>query len=255
MHRRTSLLLLLGLAACEAAPQREARADYTESIQHSDVTFDMVWIPEGNFWIGKTEVTWDEFLAYCDFGERESTPPGVDVVARPSKPLETFPYDRDWGVGKRPAVGMAWNSAQKYCEWLSKNTGHAYRLPTEAEWRQACGDAPAGDLDDYAWFAANSDEMSHEVAQKKPNAHGLYDMLGNLQEYTSEPFDPAAPEWAALRGGSWEGEPVDVTPDARAQFDEFWILDDPNIPAGVWWVPDGPHIGFRVLRAGDETAD
>ncbi len=147
---------------------------------------------------------------------------------------------------------MSWNAAKQYCRWLSLNTGIEYRLPTEAEWRLACGAMPAS-LDDHAWYRGNSGGKTHEVGQKLPNAHGLFDMLGNAEEYTGDPFDPSAPEWAALRGGSFADAAEDVGPDVREAFDDLWILRDPNVPPGVWWVPDGAELGFRIVRVPDAT--
>lgn len=81
-----------------------------------------------------------------------------------------------------------------------------YRLPTKEEWKLACGPDP-DDLDEYAWYARNSGEMLHEVAQKKSNKFGLYDMLGNVQEWSSDAFRPGGYERAAL-GGSYSSEPL-----------------------------------------------
>ena len=212
-----------------------------------------VWIPDGGFWAGRTEVTWDEFLLYCDFEETGAVPPGLEAVSKPSKPLDWTPYDRDWGAGQRPAVGMSWGSAQKYCTWLSLNTGREYRLPSEAEWRLALGSGGAGALADRAWFAENSGGMTQEVGLKAPNEHGLFDLLGNLAEYCAGPYDRADPERAVLRGGSWKDPAEALTPDGRLAFDADWTLPDPNFPPGVWWVPEGDQLGLRVLRPGPQT--
>ncbi len=220
----------------------------TERIPETAVEFDLVWVAEGGFWIGKTEVTWDEFLIYCAFDEVR--PEGRDAESRPSKPLEVAPPDRHWGYGKQPAVGMSWNSAKKYCEWLSAETGRKYRLPTETEWRLACGDA-GEDLGPNAWIVTNSDGQAHPVGLKEPNALGLHDTLGNLWEYCANPYDPEQPKRAVLRGGSWKDAPKTVTPDARLRFDNRWTLKDPSFPPGVWWVPDGDHLGMRVLCEGE----
>ncbi len=253
-----SALALAVLFACEAAgdgvPEdasaAAAPASYTETIRGTEIAFDMVWVEPGGFWIGRTEVTWDEYLSYCDFDGALGLSPPVDAVARPSKPLDDVtPYDRYWGTGRRPAVGMSWQAARRYCEWLSANTGASYRLPTEAEWELACADSGAGGLDAAAWYEANSDEMTHEVGGKAANRFGLHDMLGNLWEYCAGPFDPSQPDRAVLRGGSWSDEAALVTPTARLAFEPDWVLDDPNVPPGVWWVPDGDHLGFRVLRS------
>ena len=106
--RRLALLLLVGCSSTatdlEPAPV-EVPTDYAETIRGTDVTFDMVWVPEGQFWIGRTEVTWDEFLLYCDF-DAQGVPPGADAVSKPSRPLDWTPYDRDWGVGRRPGASL-----------------------------------------------------------------------------------------------------------------------------------------------------
>ena len=72
----------------------------------------------------------------------------------------------------------------------AKNDGYNYRLPTEAEWeyaaRAGAPDPPRASLGEYAWFADNSDDESHPVGLKKPNAWGLYDMLGNLREWVDD---------------------------------------------------------------------
>ena len=259
---RTSCIpaaLALVLAACGAlpqgsrqegasAPQQAPRADYTEHIRGSGVSFEMVWIAGGGFWIGKHEVTWDEYLLYCDFEENKKVPPGVDAVSKPSKPQEDVaPYDRGWGAGRRPAVGMSWNAAKKYCQWLSLNTGRDYRLPTEDEWRTALGKAAQEPIGDHAWYQKNSGFQTWPVCMKKPNEYGLHDMYGNLWEYCNNPWSAEQPERAVLRGGSWSTRANGLHPEKRLGFDSDWVLADPNIPAGVWWVPDGGHLGMRVL--------
>lgn len=222
--------------------------NYVEKIRGSDVTFEMVWIPEGKFWIGKTEVTWDAYLEYCDFELTDKAPPNADAVAKPSRPLEQEPYDRGWGKGKRPAVGVSWNAARKYCQWLSINTGKSYRLPTEPEWELACAAEGQTPLADYAWVHG---EKTQVTGQKKANRHGLHDTLGNLWEYMRDPFSPEKADLAVLRGGSWKEPAEEVTGTARLKFEKDWTLRDPNDPPGQWWIPEGDHLGFRLLRPAD----
>jgi len=215
------------------------------------VGIEMVWVPEAHLWVSKHEVTWDEFLLYCDFEESNAIAPGADAVSKPSKPLDWTPYDRDWGVGRRPAVGMSWNSAKLYCEWLSQNTSIRYRLPRESEWQTCAGERPA-DLASAAWFEENSNGMTQEVGQKAANEHGLHDMYGNLWEYCANPYSADDPEQAVLRGGSWKDPATAVNAEQRLAFDLDWTLRDPNYPPGVWWIPDGDHLGFRIVRDGPD---
>ena len=121
-----------------------------------------------------------------------------------------------------PVERVSWHDAQAFCEKLRAMTSKAFRLPSEAEWEYACragttGDY-AGELDEMAWYCKNSDRKTHPVGQKKPNAFGLCDMLGNVWEwcedvshddYNGAPNDGSA--WMdggyqnsrVLRGGSW----------------------------------------------------
>ncbi len=204
-------------------------------IPHTAVAFELVPVPAGGFWIGRTEVGWDAYLLYCNW---DGPPDGVDAVARPSRPLDTFPYDRRWGTEGRPAVGMSGQAATRYCAWLSARTGLRFRLPSEAEWETACGAAPAK-LNADAWHSGNSDGRTQPSGGKSGNAVGAQDMLGNLWEYVGD--------GSMLRGGCWRDPPESVSPAARLPFNEDWVLRDPNFPPGVWWVPDGDHLGFRVL--------
>ena len=123
-----------------------------------------------------------------------------------------------------PVEGVSWDDTQIFCDALNKKRdGHRYRLPTEAEWEYAAraGDTSCryGPLVDVAWFHDNSAGTTHPVGQKKPNAFGLYDTLGNVWEgvedwyavdyYSrspeSDPKGPASGEYRVVRGGSWRG--------------------------------------------------
>ena len=197
-------------------------ANYTETIPGSDVRFEMVAIPGGTFtmgspasekgrgkdegprhpveirpfWMGKTEVTWDEYDEFRKGGfvsnrtNAEALAKDVDAVTRPTPP---YP-DETRGFGREgyPAIGMSHHAAMEYCHWLSKKTGKTYRLPTEAEWEYACragadtayffGDDPK-ELGRYAWYGENSDEQTRPVGRKAANPWGLHDMTGNAAEW------------------------------------------------------------------------
>ncbi|MFA7231407.1 MAG: formylglycine-generating enzyme family protein [Victivallaceae bacterium] len=143
---------------------------------------------------------------------------------------------------KGPVERVRWTDAALYCNarsikeglqpcynpatWKCDFSKNGYRLPTEAEWEYACRansssdyyfDGEAAQLGRYGWFRNNSDEKVHPAGKKKPNAFGLYDMYGNVNEWcndfyaadyylkslTDNPRGPAAGSKRVLRGGSW----------------------------------------------------
>ena len=127
-----------------------------------------------------------------------------------------------------PVEMVSWNDCREFIRKLnSKEGGSKYRLPTEAEWEYACragsktmfcfGDSDSR-LGDYAWYSNNSSSKTHSVAQKKPNAWGLYDMQGNVREWCQDWYgdypsghvrDPEGPSSGSdrvERGGSWSSD-------------------------------------------------
>ena len=251
------LAVVFCVSALQAAEETKP-APYTESISGTLVKFDMVPIPAGEItmpdpakpgakikvkipalWFGRTEVTWDE---YDVFVFKLDQPPGEDAVSRPSKPYGAS--DRGYGHKGYPVINESFLGAEQYCKWLSLKTGHEYRLPTEAEWEYACrAGKPVPDknkLADYAWFFQ---EKTQPVGQKKPNAWGLYDMLGNVGEWCTDMCGKPV-----VRGGSWEDVAKDVSPTARRYQDESWQANDPQSPKSKWWLSDGQFVGFRIVR-------
>jgi formylglycine-generating enzyme required for sulfatase activity len=118
-----------------------------------------------------------------------------------------------------PVENVSWNDVQEFIKRLSRRTGKAYRLPTEAEWEYAArsggknekwaGTSDEKQLGEYAWYYDNARFQTHPVGLKKPNGLGLYDMTGNVWEWMSDRYARASPEGAAsprtrsLRGGYW----------------------------------------------------
>jgi|GEM_PF-906385 len=155
-----------------------------------------------------------------------------------------------------PIVGISWNDAVAYCAWLSKKTGEAYRLPTEAEWEYV---ARAGtttkwsfgddekELEKYAWYDEKGGKGAKEVGTKKANPWGLHDMHGNVWEwcedwyvdsYKDTPRDGSANEkgekkYRVLRGGSCGSFATDTRSFVRDWYNPISRYKD---------------VGFRLLR-------
>jgi formylglycine-generating enzyme required for sulfatase activity len=159
---------------------------------------------------------------------------------------------------------MTQHAANKYAEWLSAKTGEFYRLPTEAEWEYACraDAATPAPLADYAWFSADSGGKYQKVETKRANAWGLFDMLGNVMEWTLDAYAPyqagdavnpyvrpTAPYPIAVRGGSWNDPATMVTCSARVGSDPSWKQQDPQLPKSIWYETDAQWLGFRLVRS------
>lgn len=179
-----------------------------------------------SFYLGKTEVTFDEYDAYCKATGKDLAPSG------------------DWGRGNTPVFMVSWFDAVVYCNWLSDkeklskyykidgtavtalDTAKGYRLPTEAEWEYAArggnkakGSYFAGgnEINEVGWFIDNAGSKTHPVAAKKPNELGLFDMTGNVWEWVWDYYDenyyahspavnpqgPNTGSYRVMRGGAW----------------------------------------------------
>lgn len=271
---------------------------YTQQIPGTAIQFTMVPIPAGRFvmgspaseghsekdeqpqravqlsafWMGAHEVTHDEFdIFFSD----EATPQNsrVDAVTRPSPQY----IDLSWGMGKTggyPANSMQQLAALMYCRWLYQKTGIFYRLPTEAEWEYACRAGasttfPFGnnveEISKYAWHKANSKNAYQKVGQLQPNAWGLYDMLGNVAEWTLDQYDenyyaslidgavdplrtPESRHPRTVRGGSYVDDPATLRAANRVSWDPAWNKRDPQVPKSRWWLTDAWFVGFRLVR-------
>lgn len=188
------------------------------------------------FYMSKYKVTFDEY----------------DVFAHATGRAK--PNDKGWGREKRPVIGVTWNDAVAYTEWLSELTGKYYRLPTEAEWEYA---ARAGTTTKYWW----GDSIGHNQANcggcgspwdyKKtapvgsfaPNGFGLYETVGNVWEWTCSEYalysegkhvecSQETTGQRVARGGSWNYRPGGVRSAYRSYYDT---------------VNKYPDLGFRVV--------
>ncbi len=168
--------------------------------------------------------------------------------------------DTGWGRDKRPAINASWDDAQQYVAWLSRHTGKAYRLPSEAEWEYAAragtttvysfGDDAAA-LGDYAWNKGNSESMTHPVGEKKPNAFGLYDVHGNVWEWVEDRSHPNY-DGAPSDGSAWT---YGQTSDHLMRGGDFFF--DPTYlrSAQRYMLPSNFRnysVGFRVARTLDQ---
>ena len=221
------------------------------------------------FYMSVYETTFDQYDFFQD--EESDNEPKPDAITRPSPPYIDFTL----GMGKQggfPANSMTPYAALMYCKWLYQKTGIFFRLPTEAEWEYACrADTtttyPFGsdvkNLKDYAWFSQNSGNKYHKVGELQPNRWGLYDMLGNVMEWTLDEYRedyakittdsaPSVPPTAryprTLKGGSFRDKVADLRPANRIKSDPIWNRRDPQIPKSKWWNTDAPFIGFRIVR-------
>ncbi len=227
-----------------AAPEAEI---WSLTLPETTIELDFARLPPAgpgiaSFSILRTEVTWDlydVFLLRLDLPD-ELRGDDVDAEARPSKPYGA--PDFGFGHSQHPALCVSRHAAERFCDWLSEKFDRRFRLPTEDEWRYACGDFDdeVQALDDVAWTFTNSRGETHEVGSLAPNRFGLYDMLGNAAEW-------CAGEELVVRGGSWRDFPEDVSPDYRQVQERSWNRTDPQVPKSRWWLSDGSFVGFRVV--------
>lgn len=300
MRKAALLIAFIGFTHSIFAQEKTDTAfkAYTQSVPGTSLTFQLVTIPAGNaligspatepgrdadegpqkqvnisaFWMGAYEVTYDE---YNTFFQDQSYTQNIDAdaITRPSQPYIDFTL----GMGKQggyPANSMQQYGALMYCRWLYKKTGVFFRLPTEAEWEYACragstkkyffGDNETA-LEQYAWYAKNSGHKYHKVGELKPNPWGLYDILGNVGEWTLDQYDehyfdsvgnngkdpvitPTKRYPRTVRGGTYKDEAKELRPANRLMSDPVWNRRDPQIPRSKWWNADAPFIGFRIVR-------
>jgi len=270
-----NMVLVPGGTFDMGSPEDESDRKEDEGPQHK--------VRISSFYLCTTETTLELFMAYYqetmtakkDFFEQEKeeseqSKKDVDAITGPT------PVYGDLTMGyskKHPAMGMTWYNATNFCKWLSQRTGRKYRLPTEAEWEYACRVGTTNafgctdsqkQLADFASYTDNSDDETSEVARKKPNSWGLYDMQGNVREWVFDFYSPDAYKDAAkkspavnprgpasgkvhvARGGDYSSSIEELRCAARAFEEEWWRSGDPQIPKSKWWLPEMDIIGFRI---------
>ena len=216
-------------AAAEEAARKEKAI--TEAIPR--LVRDMITIPGkfftiSSFKIGKYEVTQAQWQAVM--GENPS-------------------HFKGWNS---PVENVSWDDCQVFLKKLNalpavKESGLVFRMPTAKEWEYACRAGSKGHyckladgteitestLGDVAWYDDNSNDKTHPVVHKKPNAFGLYDMHGNVWEWCEEhPGNPTR----MYRGGSWFGDSRDCAAD-------HWSYNNPDYP--------NKKLGFRLAADQD----
>jgi formylglycine-generating enzyme required for sulfatase activity len=239
------------------------------------------------FWMGKYEVTWDEYSPFMvtevgrnKDGSKQSgneDEPITEIISQPTTPYTEMSFGM--GTDGYPAISMTQHAANKFCQWLSAQTGHFYRLPTEQEWEYAAragtttayywGNDPAG-AKDHEWYYDNAPNFQYsQVGKKKPNPWGLHDMLGNVVEWTLDQYTPdyyknlraLAPDKAVgyyvpsttpyphtARGGSFDDDIDRLRAAARRGSSPDWKQQDPQLPKSIWYHTDAKFLGFRIVR-------
>jgi formylglycine-generating enzyme required for sulfatase activity len=229
---------------------------YNDIIGMDLVKLDMSYIPAGTFMMGSTE---------SDTVSRNNEYPQHQVtITKPMLVLRTPVTQKQWQavmgnnlasfIGeKRPVEFVSWDKAVEFCGVLSGAAGlyddDAYRLLTEAEWEYACRAGTTtsryGPINEVAWYKDNSGGRTHPVGQKLPNAWNLYDMLGNVWEWTNDwlgnyeanpqidPKGPSIGKSRVVRGGSWFDDAI--FDRAASRYGDYQYYRDFN-------------LGFRICR-------
>ena len=227
------------------------------------------------FWMGRCEVTNEQYALFD---------PTHDSRFEPGDYIEFSPGERGWSVSRpaQPVVRVSWNEAMGFCRWLSQRTGRPFTLPSEAQWEYACragtatplwyglvggdfsayanlSDATHQAIDPFSWAGRvealpawrpadprfnDGSRVSAPVGRYRPNPWGLFDMHGNVAEWTRSEYRPypfrddiTSAGKKVVRGGSWYDRPE----HARSAFRQAFRAEQPVF-----------DIGFRVICQDEE---
>ncbi len=236
--------------------------------QGSDCTVDKklaYGVTLSSYHIGKYEVTFNQFrlfierTGYRTDADKEGWSNIWNGTAFEKNNGVNWQYNafgnkRSYTEDNHPVIHVSWNDAEAYCEWLSKESGKTYRLPTQAEFEYAARGgykskayrySGSNDINNVAWYSDNSGGKTHIVGQKAANELGVYDMSGNVSEWCSDwyrdsyysspvnnPQGPSSGSNRVLRGGNW----LSIEQVCRVSYRGS---DFPNRRAGT--------IGFRLV--------
>jgi formylglycine-generating enzyme required for sulfatase activity len=209
------------------------------------------------------EVTWDLYELYLNRTTDINPEPEIsDMKAIDVDGITgaSVPYvDMSAGLGTdegMPVGNVTQLAATRFCKWLSAVTGRFYRLPTLEEWQYAAragtksvyffGNDP-DQLKDYAWYSANSEGTYHRIGTKKPSPWGLYDMYGNVAEWTLHESVENKDKSKAIMGGAFIHTGENTTPTSTIKVERKWKERDPQFPKSKWWFTDAPFVGFRIV--------
>ena len=217
---------------------------------------DMVKIPPGSFTMG-SEKNADEKPLHTVY-IRSFLMGRTEITQKQWRDVMGSNPNRFSACGPEcPVESVSWDEVQQFISTLNQRTGQKYRLPSEAEWEYAARAGTTTEwsfgndeskLGNYAWHGRNSGGRTQEVGKKLPNAFGLYDMHGNVWEWTEDcwhenyagaPTDGSAwttgcrGNYRVLRGGSWSNSPAFLRSANR-----IWNYPDIRDSSG----------GFRLAR-------
>ena len=242
------IVLIVCAAASAASAQTPAAHKPGEIFRDCPDCDEMVVVPSGEFDMGSTDTAAETprhrvvITNPFAIGRREVTFDEWDLCASAGA-CKYSPGDHGWGRGQNPVIDISWDDITDFVGWLSKKTGHAYRLPTEAEWEYA---ARAGSVSDYWWgreigvgrakcadCGGDPTRRTAPAGSFRPNAFGLYDTVGNVAEWVEDCWNPSyrgAPAdgsaWTqgdcslrVLRGGSFDSKFNAVRSAARFRYD------------------------------------